>query len=753
MDQNSSNGPVTEKRNWRERLGIGSKDMPKIADEFRAERPAPPLGSSSVKAPKPIAKPAPMAPRNVAPKVVAPKIAVPKNVPRPAQDNQHSALAEKLRAQREAAEKLAAQRVTAARERAETRISPEPRLRPTQQEGRAELSAGRPKFTFADETAPPAFQPKQSSNGLPPLLPPRPALGGDRPPGFSTRGAGYAPPNGGYRQEPPAGFRPIDPATGYPGRQPAGSVSRNFPPLGGNSAPALPAGRRQASPPAFDDRYLVEDEDFRGDPRLTRSMARQQPIAEAGDDVFDEPAQPAHGRRRASAAEYNAAYREAEEGYAEPGRRSGGPWLLLFALLVAAVATGGIVWYYQTKVKPVASVGSGTTTESVPVVAAPVEPVKTAAETPAEQAVVVEPTNKKQIYDRIVGDQEVLGEAMLAPSEQTPIQPEAQSSGQDGQTGSELIPAPAGTQGTDDAEPLPLPPPPGENGTNTQGVLDGTQVQPAATGTESADANAETIGSLVEKSATDTSAAVETPPVSGSDSTAAATEQVPQLENVGQEPEAAQPVEVKKPATPVKKVAAKPAKKPAKAKAKPDESTGTDPVVIVPPSQGTETAPEAIDIGGGTAVGQDGAVTGEAVTPPKKKKTIFDLFKGKNASAGDTAAPAEQQETQVASNAVTQEETASTSNTAAAKATGGAGYVAQLASFRSQAEAQAEFNRLKGKYPDALGGKQANISTATVAGSKRYRLGVGPMASRDEAQKVCGSLLANGERDCLVRKQ
>ncbi len=35
--------------------------------------------------------------------------------------------------------------------------------------------------------------------------------------------------------------------------------------------------------------------------------------------------------------------------------------------------------------------------------------------------------------------------------------------------------------------------------------------------------------------------------------------------------------------------------------------------------------------------------------PSKKKKTIFDLFKGKDANASDTAAP-EATETQVASN-------------------------------------------------------------------------------------------------------
>ncbi len=32
MDQNSTND--TDKRNWRERLGIGGKDMPRISGEF-----------------------------------------------------------------------------------------------------------------------------------------------------------------------------------------------------------------------------------------------------------------------------------------------------------------------------------------------------------------------------------------------------------------------------------------------------------------------------------------------------------------------------------------------------------------------------------------------------------------------------------------------------------------------------------------------------------------------------------------------
>ena len=67
MDNNSTDD--TDKRNWRERLGVGNKAMPRIAAEFNkaneprldtppdAPKPAPPVS---------VAKPAPMAPRPAA---------------------------------------------------------------------------------------------------------------------------------------------------------------------------------------------------------------------------------------------------------------------------------------------------------------------------------------------------------------------------------------------------------------------------------------------------------------------------------------------------------------------------------------------------------------------------------------------------------------------------------------------------------------------------------------------------------------
>ena len=50
MDQNSSND--TDKRNWRERLGIGGKDMPRISGEF-TKTPETVAPEASAGAPRP----------------------------------------------------------------------------------------------------------------------------------------------------------------------------------------------------------------------------------------------------------------------------------------------------------------------------------------------------------------------------------------------------------------------------------------------------------------------------------------------------------------------------------------------------------------------------------------------------------------------------------------------------------------------------------------------------------------------------
>jgi hypothetical protein len=82
----------------------------------------------------------------------------------------------------------------------------------------------------------------------------------------------------------------------------------------------------------------------------------------------------------------------------------------------------------------------------------------------------------------------------------------------------------------------------------------------------------------------------------------------------------------------------------------------------------------------------------------------------------------------------------------------GGGFQVQLASFTSQGEAESEFQRLKQRHPGLLGSLQPRIQPADLGSlGTRYRLGVAPLGSREQAAKLCNSLIAAGVRDCTVR--
>jgi hypothetical protein len=76
----------------------------------------------------------------------------------------------------------------------------------------------------------------------------------------------------------------------------------------------------------------------------------------------------------------------------------------------------------------------------------------------------------------------------------------------------------------------------------------------------------------------------------------------------------------------------------------------------------------------------------------------------------------------------------------------------QISSQRSEAEAQAAFRALQGKYPAQLGGRQPLIRRADL-GSKGiyYRALVGPFANGSDAVELCQSLKAAGG-SCLIQK-
>ena len=826
MDQNSTNGAGADKRNWRERLGIGAKEMPKISDAFREEPKvtAAPMGTAR-RAPQPVTKLAPMAPRAPAKPAMAeepqeqkPAANYVRPASRPIDNNAQDALADKLRAQRAAAEKLAEQRVQAARERAEAKISvtppaaaetapkaqprvtsPAPNPRPASAASpRPEATAARPKFSFAeDEVAPRRdaridmpVPPRPASHAAapPPLSPPRPVLGGERgQPPFLRPSAAAA-----SRPQTPS-YRPIDPATGYTPPQRLNPAARSQgaepPPAYGTARPPVrrpPAGEPQARQPNA--RTYPPDayhEDPLAGPRLSRPpVARGRPRPpepkDEFEEVFEDEASPP--RQRASVRDYQNAYRETEVSYADDERRSSGPWLLLAALLAAAIIAGGVLWYYNAKMQATTTATSTTTTgQTVPLVEAPQEPPKTAAEQPADtQGQAPAAAKKKLIYDRIVGDQEVTGDQVLS-TEETPMQPVADGQPAAADAAISDIPTPDAPASAPDAAPaaapvdsgqvpavpeetapLPLPPPPGND---QQGALDnsGMEVTAAAAGQPEQGSTAPPPPPAATMIPTTTDAQLP-PPEPTTEGAALASKvdaskvDAPKVDAITPETantaEPAQPKPVAEKPAKKKTVAAKPTKKKSTPTAQ-SEQLGSEPVVLVPsstpasPTQGTQGTEAAA----GAPVTQDGA----APEPVKKKRTLLDLFSRSETNSDVPAKVIDSQETEVASvQPITESAPAPAAEPTpapAAKPAGGSGYMVQLSSFSSQAAAQSEYGRIKGKYPDVVGGLPQRVAEASVGGSTRYQLGLGPLNSRDEARRVCESLIQGGERDCLVRSQ
>ena len=87
-----------------------------------------------------------------------------------------------------------------------------------------------------------------------------------------------------------------------------------------------------------------------------------------------------------------------------------------------------------------------------------------------------------------------------------------------------------------------------------------------------------------------------------------------------------------------------------------------------------------------------------------------------------------------------------------AAAPSGSIFVVQVASRRSQAMALAAFADLQQKYTRLLGTYQPMIQSADLGNKGTwYRLRVGPMSKKAEAENLCKKLRGAGLRSCLVR--
>jgi cell division septation protein DedD len=82
----------------------------------------------------------------------------------------------------------------------------------------------------------------------------------------------------------------------------------------------------------------------------------------------------------------------------------------------------------------------------------------------------------------------------------------------------------------------------------------------------------------------------------------------------------------------------------------------------------------------------------------------------------------------------------------------GGSYAVQVTSQRSEADAEAAFRALQGKYPQQLSGHRPIIRRADL-GAKGiyYRALVGPFASAEQAAGLCSSIKAAGG-NCIIQR-
>jgi hypothetical protein len=82
---------------------------------------------------------------------------------------------------------------------------------------------------------------------------------------------------------------------------------------------------------------------------------------------------------------------------------------------------------------------------------------------------------------------------------------------------------------------------------------------------------------------------------------------------------------------------------------------------------------------------------------------------------------------------------------------GNGSYLVQVASQRSEADAQAAYRSIQSKYSSVIGARQPVIKRAELAGKGTYfRAMVGPFTTRDQAIQLCSSLKSAGG-DCVVQ--
>lgn len=760
MDQeNTKPGPGGMKGSWRDRLGI-NKELPKISEEFKPapQKPAPSdnpePAMEKVAAPRPpgtpIAKPAPMAPRPNA-----------------------AELGDRLRQQREAAERMAEQRVAEAKERAVQA----PRPAPPSLSGGTPPGNIRPRFTFADdelrnarpEPAAPRESPTRhwSPGQVQGSHPTRPVFTADRQGHNDPRLRNTAvPPRQAGSAAPPYPRSQSLPPQRVPPSYPPGS------PPGGQDRKWQPRPPRQTPPPGYDPyrrdigaeaARQLEDPHVEADPyqRQERQPEPARPrtdfrgahsrelahVDEEPDDLFEDDAQP---RRRATAQEYSQAYREYENGYEqqEPRRRTG-PLLLITALIAVGAIAGGLIYLYQK------STSSASTEANVPVVAEPTEPVKTEPEpaTTAEDSdqatqqqsmapspEMQAPSQRKQIYDRILGETTLEEQEQIVPSEEQPVAPRSNPA-----------------QGFDaDPLPLPMPPPPGEATQDQSGSIETpVQSQSTAASTKSAAENVSQQASPAAASLENQPSSAKEAPLPTEPPQASAEPAVPNPEAKAAKPQPKIESGLASAKQPVSSAPAAGGSGPiqiAQLPASDSPSAATTfsgvPQSLPDPAPGSSPTAKRRAVSGrasdkviGNSVGNFNRAKPVEVAQIEPAPITTQSIAEPAIEPAPEPQPVQQQAALPAAPAQTPPSPGA-----------GSGFVIQLASYKTEADALAGYERLRQQHGTVIGGLTPNVQMADLgAGGTFYRLDLGAFSSRQAAKKACSSLLAAGERDCLVK--
>jgi len=159
---------------------------------------------------------------------------------------------------------------------------------------------------------------------------------------------------------------------------------------------------------------------------------------------------------------------------------------------------------------------------------------------------------------------------------------------------------------------------------------------------------------------------------------------------------------------------------------------------------GDQPDPAAVPVNSAAAPAKPAPRTAAAPkTPPSAANAPLSLV------PGDQPAPAAEPHARVAT--TTPVQTAPVQIEPNAPASGG-GYMVQVSSQRNEADAQASYKALQGKFPAVLGSHSPVIKRADLGGKGvYYRALVGPFGTPDEASQFCGNLKTAGGQ-CVVQR-